>query len=227
MVLAVLTAKAGLYAEPDVLDGPQGLWKMMGSKAYKEEKILEEIGTRWDIHEMQIKPYASCRWSHAAVDGLYALKSEFDYSEVDKIEVYTFQAATSAVSGRNPTSMLGMQFSVPHVFGMIMHDESLIYMKESSITNQDVIKFSEKVEVKLDEKYEDLFAQGMLPAKVVVQLKNGKLLEKEVLRMKGEMQNPITKKEHDSKINELIASSPYEHVRDYAWSIINIRSETH
>ncbi len=183
MVLAVLTAKNGVYADPAVLDGDQGLWRMMGSKAFHEEKLLEEIGSRWDILEMQFKPYASCRWSHAAVDGFYQLMPEFEQDQVSKVDVYTFKAAYDAVSGRNPTDMFSLQFSVPHVFGMAMLGESLIYIEESSITNEEVIAFSEKVEVHFDQEYEDLFKTGKLPAKVVVTLSDGQVLEREVLEM--------------------------------------------
>lgn len=220
MVLAVLTAKEGVYAEPNVLDGPQGLWKMMGSQGYKEEVVLSEIGSRWDINEVQIKPYASCRWSHAAVDGLLALKPKFKLEDVQKIEVLTFQAAANAVSGKKPTNMFEMQFSVPHVFGMIMHDESLIYMQKSSIKKQEVIDFSDLVDVRADKKYEDLFAEGYLPAKVIVTLKNGDVIEEEVLRMKGEMENPISQEEHQAKIDELINSSPYSVTKEYAEKVM-------
>lgn len=170
---------------------------------------------------MQIKPYASCRWSHAAIDGFYALLPEFTIDEVKKVDVYTFKAGAESVSGRNPTNMFEMQFSIPHVFGMVMYDESLIYMQESSITNQDVIAFSEKVEVHLEQKYEDMFNKGMLPAKVVIELKNGEILEKEILRMKGEQQNPISAEEHKIKVETLINSTPFENVKEYANSIIN------
>lgn len=220
MVLAALTAKNGVYSDGTVLDGDQGLWRMVGARAFHEEELLNDLGSRWDILEMQIKPYASCRWSHAAVDGLYELMPQFDLGQVKKINVYTFKFGATAVSGRNPTNMFQMQFSVPHVFAMAMLGESLIYMQESSISNAEVVALSEKIDVHYDQKYEDLFKIGNLPAKVVVELKDGSKLEAEVLVMKGEAANPMERPEHDNKVKVLLDSSPHDNVRKYAGNIL-------
>lgn len=216
MVLAALTAKNDVYSDSAVLDGDQGLWRMVGAKEFHEEELLKGIGKRWDIFEKQLKPYASCRWSHAAFDGLYQLMPKFKLEQVKKIDVYTFKFGATAVSGKQPTNMFEMQFSMPHVFAMAMLDESLIYMQTSSITNKDVIALSEKVEVHFDQKYEDLFNTGKLPAKVVVELNDGEKLEAEVLIMKGEPENPMSRKDHDNKVKVLIESSPHENVKYYA-----------
>ena len=163
-----------------------------------------------------VKPYASCRWSHAAVDGLYQLMPKFKSEQITKIDVYAFKFGATAVSGKHPTNMFEMQFSVPHVFAMALLNESLFYMQESSMTNTDVIALSEKVNVHFDQKYEDLFKTDKLPANVVVELKDGKQLEAEVLIMKGEPENPMSRKEHDNKVKVLIDSSPHANVKKYA-----------
>jgi 2-methylcitrate dehydratase PrpD len=85
---------------------------MAGAKAFKQEELLKDIGVRWDILGMQLKPYASCRWSHAAVDGLYQLMSQFQPEQVAKIDVYTFKFGSTALAGKHPTNMFQMQFSV-------------------------------------------------------------------------------------------------------------------
>jgi 2-methylcitrate dehydratase PrpD len=51
---------------------------------------------------------------------------------------------------------------------------------------------------------------------VVVELKDGTVLEAEVLVMKGEPENPMKQAEHDNKVNVLIDSSPHDNVRKYA-----------
>jgi hypothetical protein len=59
-----------------------------------------------------------------------------------------------------------------------------------------------------------------LPARVVVTLSSGKKLEKEVLTMKGEQENPIPEEEHSAKVKTLIDSSPHTNVRRYAQSFL-------
>ncbi len=82
------------------------------------------------------------------------------------------------------------------------------------------LALSRKVKVHLDEKMEALFAKGKLPARVVVTLKDGKTLEREVLDMKGEPENPIPEEEHSAKVKALIDSSPFDNVREYARTFI-------
>jgi 2-methylcitrate dehydratase PrpD len=216
MVQAALTAKAGVYSDTTVLDGDQGLWRMMGAKEFHEDRVLADIGTDWLIMEMQLKPYSACRWNHAAIDALYELVPQFSPSDVKQINVYTFQSAVNACSKTDPNNTFEVSFSIPHCFGMLLKDQSLIMLAEESVRDQDVLTLSRLVKVQLDDKMESLFATGKLPARVVVTLKNGKTLEKKVLTMKGEPENPMPAEEHAAKVKTLIDSSPHQNVKDYA-----------
>ena len=66
------------------------------------------------------------------------------------------------------------------------------------------------------EETRDVPGEGKLPARVVVTLQDDRTLEKEVLTMKGEPENPIPEKEHSSKVKTLIDSSPHSNVKAYA-----------
>lgn len=219
-VLAALTAKSSVYSDSTVLDGDQGLWRMMGAKEFHPEKVLEELGTRWDILDVQIKPYSACRWMHSSIDAMVELATGIDPGSIKRIDVYTFKSAVDALSRRNPTNLFEVQFSTPHVFGMVLMDHSLVTLQESSITDPSVIDISKKVNLILGEKYEALFKQNQLPAKVVIKLEDGTTLEREVINPKGERSNPIPREEHASKVSELIDSSPFESVKDYARALI-------
>jgi 2-methylcitrate dehydratase PrpD len=216
MVQAALLAKAGIYSDTEVLDGDQGLWRMMGAKEFHEERVLANLGKDWLIHEMQLKPYSACRWNHAAIDALGELAPQFKPSDLKQIDIHTFQSAVNACSKTDPASTFEVSFSLPHCFGMLLEGHSLILLSEKSVKDEAVLALSRKVKVHLDEKMEALFAKGKLPARVVVTLKDGKTLEKEVLDMKGERGNPIPDEEHAAKVRALIDSSPHENVRGYA-----------
>jgi 2-methylcitrate dehydratase PrpD len=225
MSQAALIAKADVYSDTTVLDGDQGLWRMMGAKEFHEDRVLADIGTDWLIMEMQLKPYSACRWNHAAIDALYELAPKFDPSHVKQIDVYTFQSAVNACSKTDPNNTFELSFSIPHCFGMLLKDQSLVLLAEESVEDKDVLALSRLVKIHLDEKMETLFAKGKLPARVVVTLKDGKKLEKEVVTMKGEAENPIPAKEHVAKVKALIDSSPHETVKAYAYGMANLASD--
>jgi 2-methylcitrate dehydratase PrpD len=216
MLQAVLIAKAGVYSDTTVLDGDQGLWRMMGAKKFHADRVLADLGDEWLIMEMQLKPYSACRWNHAAIDALGALAPEFKPSAVKQIDVYTFKSAVDACSKTDPRNTFELSFSIPHCFGMLLEGHSLVLLSEKSVPDKDVLALSKRVKIHLDEKMEALFAKGKLPARVVVTLNSGKTLEKEVLTMKGEQENPIPEEEHSAKVKTLIDSSPHTNVRRYA-----------
>jgi 2-methylcitrate dehydratase PrpD len=226
MVQAALLAKAGIYSDTTVLDGEQGLWRMMGAKEFHEERVLAGIGTDWLIMEMQFKPYSACRWNHAAIDALGELASAFEPSDVKQIDVYTFQSAVNACSKTDPNNTFELAFSIPHCFGMLLKGQSLVILSNQSVQDKDVLALSRFVKIHLDEKMESLFAQGKLPARVVVTLKDGKTLEKEVLTMKGEPENPMPEEEHSAKVKTLIDSSPHEKVKKYARGIAKLAGDS-
>ena len=48
-----------------------------------------DLGERWETLRIAIKPYPSCRYSHAPVDALIALRGEhgIDWRDVESVEV--------------------------------------------------------------------------------------------------------------------------------------------
>ena len=216
MVQAALLAKAGIYSDTTVLDGDQGLWRMMGAKEFHKERVLADLGQEWLIFELQLKPYSACRWNHAAIDAIYELAEQFKPADVKQIDIHTFKAAVNACSKPNPRNTFELSFSLPHCFGMALHDHSLVLLSEDSVTDEEVLATSQRVKVHLDDEMEKLFATGKLPARVVVTLKDGKTLEKKVLTMKGEPEQPLSAEEHASKVKTLIDSNTNEDVRQYA-----------
>ena len=216
MVQAALFAKADIYSDTTVLDGDQGLWRMMGAKKFHQERVLANLGKDWLIMEMQLKPYSACRWNHAAIDALYELAPKFNPADVKQIDVHTFQSAVNACSKTDPNDTFELSFSIPHCFGMLLKDQSLVLLDEKSVRDKDVLALSRLVKIHSDDKMEALFAKGKLPARVVVTLKSGEKLEKEVIIMKGEPPNLMSADEHAAKLKALIDSSPHAIVKAYA-----------
>lgn len=73
-VLASDLAKAGFPAPVDVLDGPFGYFRLIdqGSSA----ALVADLGKRWRITELSVKPYPSGRASHAALGVLAAFAGQ-------------------------------------------------------------------------------------------------------------------------------------------------------
>ena len=78
-IMASDLAKAGFPAPSDVLDGPFGYFKLIDDG--ESAALVAELGQRWRIAELSVKPYPSGRASHAAL-GVLA-----DYAGQDVVAV--------------------------------------------------------------------------------------------------------------------------------------------
>ena len=73
---ASLLAARGFTGDPCVLEGPYGLWRMLGSPRWAGEALVAELGSRWWIRDTSFKPYPCCRFLHHAMDLIAALVEE-------------------------------------------------------------------------------------------------------------------------------------------------------
>ena len=226
MALAALVARRDVHAGTDVLDGEQGLWRMMSATEFKPDALLADLGTDWRTLEVQIKPYSSCRWSHAAIDAMLHLAPRIATGEVERIDVQTYELAATACSSTHPNTTFEMSFSIPHFLGMVLEGHSLTLLNEASLTDPAVLELSERVTLTVDPMMQQHFDEGRMPARVIVTLGDGRILEHEVLVMKGEPDNPIPDDEHAAKVRALVDSSPHDHVREYAYNLIQTSDST-
>ena len=105
-IMAVYLAESGLTGPLDILD----------HEAYFQAgDILEGLGEDWAIDRVYFKPYACCRWNHAALDALLALKDRhhLDGADIEAIEVHTFKRALKLTNETNPDTVEGAQYSLP------------------------------------------------------------------------------------------------------------------
>jgi 2-methylcitrate dehydratase PrpD len=194
---------------------------MMGAREFHPEHLLAGIGSTWEIMSMQIKPYAACRWMHSSIDAFRHLLSEVQANRIESVNVHIYNFGVSALSKPNPSTLLALQFSMPHIFGLLAEGNPIMDVRLEDAANTSAIAFSTKVSLHLDEEYDRQYTdEGKLPARVNVVLKDGEEFEKEVLSPVGEKGNPLIREDHLLKIRTLIESNPHRKVRRYARQFI-------
>ena len=67
-VLSVFLAKRGITGAKDIFEGPYGFFNLYERGDYDQEKLCDELGKRFDGMKLSIKPYPSCRMTHASID---------------------------------------------------------------------------------------------------------------------------------------------------------------
>jgi 2-methylcitrate dehydratase PrpD len=99
-----------------VIGTSSALLALRGFTALESEFMLAdddlELGERWEVGELYVKPYPCCRWSQPAIDAALALRGTIDSPEqITGVTVRTFALAES-LSRRRPHCTEEMQYSL-------------------------------------------------------------------------------------------------------------------
>ena len=120
-VLAARLAADGFTGAREVLEGAQGLFAGTSTDARPERVAagLDGLGgaTPWRIHGVSVKPHASCRHTHPAVDAALALRRELGGEVVAaarSVTVETYGAALAVTDTPDPRNPYQAKFSLQY-----------------------------------------------------------------------------------------------------------------
>ncbi|MFS3127029.1 MmgE/PrpD family protein [Nocardioides sp. Bht2] len=131
-VTAALMAGRGYEGDLDGLDLQPGFLDAQGYRGGDRAAITHDLGQKWWITETSVKPYPSCRYSHAAIDAVRALNAEqqLDLDDIVGIEIRLGPAAYSISQFREPlreipadhVAPFAMQFNMPMLTALALLD---------------------------------------------------------------------------------------------------------
>lgn len=207
---SIQLAKAGFKGHPDPLGHSRGFLKMMTGKENIELKPVLLNGT-YAIEKTYTKPYASCRYTHPAVEAAIRMRSVVKLEEVKEIVVKTYDLA---VSGHDHTDIHGSysaKMSIPYstAAGFVFGKAGLQEFSEEEIKNSEVLSLTKKVKVVSDENLSASFPKEQT-AIVEIRTTDGRKFTERVDYPKGEPENPMTDKEFKEKYDGLFAYAGYE-----------------
>ena len=200
---AVQIGKSGFKGPTDPLGG-RGFLKMMTGREDVELKPVLLNGT-YAIMKSYTKPYASCRYTHPAVEAAIHLREKVRSEEVESLEVKTYSLA---VSGHDHTDIPGSysaKMSIPYAtaVGLIYGKAGLQEFSEEAAKDEKILKLTRKIRVVADETLSAAFP-GIQAAIVTIKTKSGDFTER-VNFPKGEPENPLTEEEFRSRYDGLMA----------------------
>lgn len=120
-VLAARLAADGFTGAREVLEGAQGLYAGTSTDASPERVTegLDRLGgaTPWRIHGVSVKPHASCRHTHPAVDAALALRRQLGdgvAAAARAVTVETYGAALAVTDAPDPRNPYQAKFSLQY-----------------------------------------------------------------------------------------------------------------
>lgn len=152
---SALLARAGFTGPADIFSAPWGSFlKLYGGSAADETAIYQGLGDSWLVERSSIKPYASCRSTHSAVDAVLSLKKthSIDPGTVERITVHTSSLINDMCGGRDVSSLVAAQLSMPFALATaLLHDGvGLQDIAVQGRTNPAVAALMDRVELIVD-----------------------------------------------------------------------------
>ncbi|MBI5580082.1 MAG: MmgE/PrpD family protein [Deltaproteobacteria bacterium] len=199
-----LTGLAAVDLSAQGFIGPLDIWDHPGY--YRGDAIIEGFGQDWMILRTYFKPYACCRWLHAALDAWQAVVKEgLTPGDVERIEVYTFNRAINLNNSPDPNSLEQAQFSLPFCLAVAALEgpEALLPMSADLLGRPRLASFARKVTLHHDPAIETEFP-GRAGARLTVHSLKG-VFSKTVQHPRGDSANPLSAEELKAKFRSLAA----------------------
>jgi 2-methylcitrate dehydratase PrpD len=117
-LLAAELAIQGMTGPAHVFDAAWGGFLSTYARADADPQALTSgLGETWRIHRSSIKPFASCRGTHAAVEAVLEMRNEVA-DEVVEIEASVTPTVARMCGGRTIASLVDAQMSLPYALSV-------------------------------------------------------------------------------------------------------------
>jgi 2-methylcitrate dehydratase PrpD len=210
-VLAAELGALGFTGARRILEGRQGFYAATAPDG-NPAAVTDGLGDGWKLPGSSIKPYPSCRHTHAAVDAALALREDHGVtaSDVERIEIDAYQSTLDLTDNPTPAHPYAAKFSVHYCVARALAEGAL---RPSDFTDDRIAEpalrdLMQRTTARLDPELNAL-APRQLPARLRLQLKDGRTIEHLALAAKGDPEAPLTERELTDKFLSLVAGSQY------------------
>jgi 2-methylcitrate dehydratase PrpD len=209
MVAALLSGK-GFKGPGSILEGRDGFLHAYSNGA-DPSKVLEGIGSGFQILRTSVKLHACCRYMHPPIDAVLKIVNENNLrpEQVKKVKLGILRAGASLIaepieSKYNPQSVVDAQFSMP--FGaaaaLLYGKAGLKEFQPSVIRSQPVREMMRKVECVVDPELEKTFPRQWRAAAEIL-TEGERSYSTTVEYPKGDPENPLSWEEMIERFHEL------------------------
>ncbi|MEM9716457.1 MAG: MmgE/PrpD family protein [Pseudomonadota bacterium] len=178
------------------------------------------LGTFWQIDHQYIKPYPTCRWAHAAIDAMHALRTThvIDPTQIEQIEIRSFHNAIALVGHMPRTTSeaqyaLGFNVATMALKGRIGLDQ----ISGDGLTDPATAALLKRIKLVEDPRFEAHYPEGRW-AEVEVTLNDGTILNSGETHARGGPERPMPEQELHAKFMEFAAPVLGKPRADQIWT---------
>jgi 2-methylcitrate dehydratase PrpD len=200
--LAPDLALAGFEAQDDALE--EAFSSLVGD-GFQPDKMLEELGKRWEIARNYFRLRACCNPIYAALEALEEALAELRPSpeQIERIDVATYRFA-SVMRNPDPKNYFAAKYSLPHAAAAVVVRGNAGYgsFTEKMVHDPVITALRQLVHISEDEQFTAV-APLLKPARVTLALKDGRQTTCTCESPRGDFQRPYQESEVREKFREL------------------------
>jgi 2-methylcitrate dehydratase PrpD len=190
-ITIALLAKDGMNSNPDF---EKWLTTLVGEGKIEMEKITEGLGEKpFFIHNIWIKKYPCCFFTHRYIDALDILLKEqnLQYEDIEHIEAY-IGPLDWVINRPEPKTIEDSKFSLQHVLAamMVERDVNMDTFTEEKINDLKLKEARSKIKVIIDHNRPRRYMSGI--ARIDVFTRDGRKFTKEMEQSIGGPKLPLT-----------------------------------
>ena len=209
-LIAASLASEGFRGSADAIEGRAGFLASYAPNPNPDEAV-RNLGTDWETLDIAVKPYPSCRYGHAAMDALIALRAEhgLDDDAVESVRIGLPQTGWRLIGDpesekQNPRNYVDGQFSMPFVAAVALREGGMSWDSYAPhLDDPRTRSLCRRINSVVDPEVESHFPAHMAGS-ARVRTRDGEELENLVVVAKGEPENFPTPGELRAKFDGLI-----------------------
>ena len=158
-VVAATLAKNSFIGSSDAIEGKHGLLAGYSDNAHPE-KAVAGLGRIYETLNVGIKPYPSCRYTHAAIDALIAMRRDHNLTPetIQRVEIGLHRNGIiltgDAATKRHPQNVVGGQFSMFFTGAVALDQGSFGWDDYKRLGDPALNALADKIEVVQDDRIE-------------------------------------------------------------------------
>lgn len=204
-VLAAYLASDGFTGPHTVLEGIYGYCATFSSKP-EPERLLANLGKRYAIEEITVKPYACCSDQHGTIDCIKSIREKHGVKpeQIKRLVIHTYDKVIKQNNARQWPTVMSAQYSVIFSAAASFYydlGDPRSYDTEV-LTDPRIAAMAAKVELVQDPKFQALYPKKM-PTRVEIETVGGERFRAEIFGAKGHFENPMSVSEIEGKFRKL------------------------
>ncbi len=201
--LAARIGRVGLLGPHDILGGRRGFLSVMSDHNFEFRKPdIHNLG----IFNIYLKPYASCRHCHPAIEATLEITSsnQLATDSIQQVLVHTYSAAVNGHDHKTIHGTSSARLSLPYsvAVALLAGKANIEEFDIKSVELDSIISIMDKVDIIVDSEFSALAPQKRV-AIVNIVTNDGEHYEARVDYPKGEPENPMSLKEVENKFLSL------------------------